>query len=511
MANNKKIFNKSIALKIAIIAGAIAIISFSYDDILKPLLSKITYKPELTINYNDNQLFFDGSEKTKTFNRNRFIDFSLSAPSTNKEKIVISEMQLEIIDFQKLETISFPQGPQAMTVNYKKTIKINSHERFYDLLGDSVFYYKPNSEMDRFIFLPISDEFKIFKVKINIQYYSTLKPNKKYDLSSKVFLIANEKRLDSKSILDRAKKIDFYLDNQYAIAGFNNSYWIYDGNDSRIYIPPFENSPYNTKQVRFIFPENINGGMNNISVEDVIKNYRLSRSEYNVVTQNEFNKIQNVNASFIKNSNQFLIIDDTIVIQHIKSFKGQMFVDKSISSVYRKYFESEFSKKSNIELKTKSKKWNLLNKGNYAFCSLGFGLNNSISFDDKRSYTLPFINNGKPNPSLGNHFKSFFIIYKDSLKNDSFKIKAVNSKLTCIGEYNSQTEAYEEFLNVNGVDNLKEVDQQQLKENQIWFLKCPDGAVFKFLVINIDPQRIIELIWLKTKTGVNTVHISERG
>ncbi|SHG04101.1 hypothetical protein SAMN05444274_1254 [Mariniphaga anaerophila] len=491
-----RLFNDSVALRIAIIGGILGILSFVFKDVLISSYQKISYSPKLIISYNNSSPFYNGTDKEVTFLKNRFIDFSLSTPSSNKEKIIISKMELEIVDFQPLKTICFPQGPQATPTNYHIGIKINSKTKFYDLLSDSTYYYQPDSEMDRFIIYPESDENNIYKLKVNISYYSILKQNKQIEISTKTFIVKNELVIDSKQLLENAKKIDFYLEDPYAISGFNNRIEV-NNFDTRMYYRPFLDCPFNTKNVRFIFPAKLTGGMNNETVEDVIRNYRLSRTEYNIVSNNDFSKTNNINPSFIKNSNQFIIIDDSIVVQHIKSFRGQLFYDKNIVTKYKSYFEKIFKGKG-VSCKTQWNRWDLINQGNYGVITFWMNDKFKASFKEKRFLLLPEsgINQFSKKIIDGLPLSSGFRVSKQK-EESSFFIESMDSKLVLMKRFDNREEAYKFYLETKPFSDIKDLQQNStLKENQVWTVELNNGQKYKMLILNVNYEKnVIEFIW----------------
>lgn len=255
---------------------------------------------------------------------------------------IVDTIELEIIESKPFKVTSFPDGPWAIIKEYKLEKEINPFTKNY-LLDSNKYKYSPG-ELEAFKILLKSDYKYWYKIFVTFKYFNLDDIDKRYKLSSSTHSISFPDFLPLKNLIKNATSIDFYLNYTESI------YSLLIDEELKFSL---------NCNVRFIFSDKIK---NRWSTIDRFSTLIMPPYAYNLIPDSIFHKSSEVNPSFYKESEQFMIINDSILVFHISYGEGQIFTDSNIVYNLKNFYDKYFSLsiiESDSQLKILSKNLNI--------------------------------------------------------------------------------------------------------------------------------------------------------
>lgn len=246
---------------------------------------------------------------------NHTLHFHL-ANTNSRGVLVVDTIGVQVLSVRPYTSCAFPDGPWAPTPDYKYELTLSPEKKFY-LLTKQEYSYKP-FDLDKFGVLIKSTPNHWYDLRLVVKYYDASAPQEKRTVVSAVHDIAFPRRLDLNAMLLKAKRVDLFLNWGWSVYNLFIDRWTVKYNRNAV--------------LRFVFSDSIRG-----ITPDAMGSYTASKN-YNVVPDSVYQKLTNFNPSYYKESKQFMILNDTLLISYINYATGQVIRDSSALDHLRKGF-----------------------------------------------------------------------------------------------------------------------------------------------------------------------------
>lgn len=486
---NKRQWNHwSIGSRLIFVTSLILIISFIWE-----LLG------QLVDTFNNESLCFQ-FEETSINNTQTEINYFISN-KYSKGTLVVDDMYLLLIDSKKSNITFFPDKPGALIKNYKYEVELNTFKNKYSITNDK-FKYSPG-EVDHFSIKIKSEERYIYTCRLIISYFRLSSPYKKHLIKSEPIVLGDKYKIPIKEILKNAKSIYFYLNTNSSIDYFFDDLFFRRGN---FYFKNLkDNNIYDRRNCtfKFVLPDIL---YDNIPIEFKLNEYGILRESYNIIPSdvyNQFNVIQGDSA--LQNYKQFIIYNDSLVIQNIRYWKGRIINDTDEVRHYLDYFDKCFRYKSTFKLTNvkirddflldlnSTKNYSVISFNNHYhkyFCTFD-SLSSLIWITaQEKNSNYNVINTDFMINTITNIYSGNFDIFFDS----DIYLNSNKPKYYFIRRFSSYDDAKISFdnyqcldLSINDLkedDILNDLDKYGIHNNQIWVIKTTSNQFYKLLIIS---------------------------
>ncbi len=249
-------------------------------------------------------------------------------------------------------------------------------------------------------------------------------------------------------------------------------------------------------------------------LSDLLFEYQLNFSKFNVIPYNLFSKTSSINPSFLNNSSQFIIVNDSLIIQHILTDRAQIFTEKSIVNKYLDHFNYCFQFDSKIKIPAQTKNWKLTKEGNYLIIGLGnLGINNkydvletAVFFNDLSANLYPnstntYFKNGVRIVEQINDKPDITICYNNEAAN-KFTLKSQINNLSEEIIFKNSIDAERHYFSIHSLPKKMTGNNEiQLFKNQV-IVVHNGNSYTKILIVgttHFEEKKygIVEFVWMK--------------
>jgi hypothetical protein len=306
------------------IIGDTSIILPDYN-VFKPLkdISRFSENAILKNGASDHKLEMKANFQSMETN---FIYFSLSNLNPGSLYIVDSII-LNVYKTYPYKITSFFDGPHAVIMPFKFNVDLSSNKNRY-LLTDTNFKYSPY-DIDKFVIQLSSKEKLLYKVGIDVLYYNIKNPQKRFKVSTDEENVPFPEYINEQQIFDKAKKVDFFLNNGYSIEAFHRSGFL-----SRV--PP--------KNIRYIFSDRSSRPMLHFS-ED--KN--ATSTNFRFIPDKIYKNVTKDIPTYGGFKNQFYIVNDSLLVVYIWYGRGEIieqpYMVRNVAKKFNKLYNNMYFEK----------------------------------------------------------------------------------------------------------------------------------------------------------------------
>lgn len=248
------------------------------------------------------ELAYDKEYLSRFYNELNFI-----VSNTGDENFLVDSIWLELISIDPYEISEFPEDPGVPVSTHDYSVTINPNQKLY-LVTDDNFFYEPGEVEGFNLNIRATESGYIYQVIIKVDWYNLGYPENRQQAILEPHFVDFPIRTDLYTILKDAEQVDYFLYDTWAIGTFINGEY-----------------PLNAHSIRFLTPPN--------EYSEGLENPNESSIDMRFTEASE-----SINLSYYGTGDQYLIVDNELVIQHIGYYEAELIRDPEKVQQYIHHF-----------------------------------------------------------------------------------------------------------------------------------------------------------------------------